>query len=407
MTVAAASEPATVAPPAIEHSVRKYAYIDALRGYAVLLVITNHVGTAFAQLPYPLRKLTNVGWHGVQLFFLVSCVTLLMSWRSDERKGIANVSSFWLRRIFRIAPMYYLAAIFYFVAEPPPSGFNLTQLLTTFSFINAWHPLWIPTVPNRWMVVPGGWSIGVEFTFYFLFPLMVRNLRSLQAAAMFFVAAIAIACIANTAAYRGLHEAYGEPATSNFLYFWFPHQLPIFALGMVLFFVIEGLKEGNLPAVAAPISRWPYILLGLCALLFVALAENPKLFVERFSLMPFAPLPLLLVASAIFFAAAVILANQPQNLFINRPICALGEVSFSAYLLHFFVIHQLVHRLPAIFDATATGYSAIGDCAALLIVTVPLTFVISWITFRLIEKPMIDFGRTLSLSRLGLRRASN
>jgi peptidoglycan/LPS O-acetylase OafA/YrhL len=79
----------------------------------------------FHELPYPLKKLTNFGWHGVQLFFMMSCVTLMLSWRSDEARGIALKSAFWIRRFFRIAPMYYAAAALYFVIGMPPSGFDL------------------------------------------------------------------------------------------------------------------------------------------------------------------------------------------------------------------------------------------------------------------------------------------
>src|SRR5579859_6173039 len=91
-----------------------FAYIDCVRGYAVVLVITCHVTGAFAQLPYPVHRLTTLGWHGVQLFFLASAVTLLMSWHHDQaRFGRAQVAPFFIRRFFRIAPAYYAAAAFY------------------------------------------------------------------------------------------------------------------------------------------------------------------------------------------------------------------------------------------------------------------------------------------------------
>ena len=48
----------------------KFAYIDCLRGYAVLMVMITHTTYAFAGLPYPVHKLGAYGWHGVQLFFL-------------------------------------------------------------------------------------------------------------------------------------------------------------------------------------------------------------------------------------------------------------------------------------------------------------------------------------------------
>ena len=56
-----------------EHPV--FAYIDAVRGYAILLVITSNLTFSYPELPYPVHRLTILGWHGAQLFFLVSCVT--------------------------------------------------------------------------------------------------------------------------------------------------------------------------------------------------------------------------------------------------------------------------------------------------------------------------------------------
>ena len=69
---------------------QKQGYIDAIRGWAILLVITCHTGGMFPELPYPIRKLTNFGWHGVQLFFLASAVTLCMSWHNTPEPGTAS-----------------------------------------------------------------------------------------------------------------------------------------------------------------------------------------------------------------------------------------------------------------------------------------------------------------------------
>lgn len=61
----------------------KLAAIDALRGGAVFLVIVSHIAGAMPQLPWPIKKLTNMGWHGVQLFLIMSAFTLLMSWQNQ------------------------------------------------------------------------------------------------------------------------------------------------------------------------------------------------------------------------------------------------------------------------------------------------------------------------------------
>ena len=215
---------------------QKLDYIDAVRGWAILLVITCHVGGMFPEMPYPVRKLTNFGWHGVQLFFLASALTLLMSWHRARVHDGVFIRSFFVRRFLRIAPMYYAGAAIYFAVEPPVSGFSLPQMLISFTFLNAWQPAWIPTTPG-WMVVPGGWSIGVEFTFYALFPLLAALVTTLPRALAFFAAAFAFACGANHLGATWL-AGYPAAAASNFLYFWFPNQVPVFALGFVLYFGI-------------------------------------------------------------------------------------------------------------------------------------------------------------------------
>ncbi len=376
----------------------KYPFIDTLRGYAVLLVITCHVGGMFPELPYPVKKLTSFGWHGVQLFFLMSCVTLLLSWRSDEAKGRASVKSFWIRRFFRIAPLYYLAAAFYFAIEPPASGFDLVQLLTSFTFVNAWHPILIPTTADRWMVVPGGWSIGVEFTFYALFPLIAAFVRSMRSAWAFCAGASLFGCAANILGYHFLAGQYGEAATENFLYFWFPNQLTVFGLGTVLFYWLRQMwaePEGRVTTVFR--KHADYIVL-LCAALVIVAVNCP--FPER---LPFSlPLvvPALFVASLIFMILACALGNAPESIFNNRLVRAFGTASFSAYILHFAVLHKLPVLLPTIFDVQrVTGWRAILTMAELWAVVVPLTFALSLLTYRLIEEPMIAVGRRLLTPR--------
>ena len=256
---------ATTRASTLEHETTKYAFIDALRGYAVLLVITCHTGGMFHELPYPLKKLTNFGWHGVQLFFMMSCVTLMLSWRSEEARGIALKSAFWIRRFFRIAPMYYAAAGLYFLIEMPPSGFDLGQMLASFGFVNAWHPILIPTVPDRWMVVPGGWSIGVEFSFYLAFPLIMALVRSMRAAVGFLVVALILGSAANALLAAPLMGDYGNVAAANFLYFWFPNQLPVFALGTILYFLLQRLWANPRSAAVRLLQRHGTVIVLGCA----------------------------------------------------------------------------------------------------------------------------------------------
>ena len=387
---------ATTRASTLEHKTTKYAFIDALRGYAVLLVITCHTGGMFHELPYPLKKLTNFGWHGVQLFFMMSCVTLMLSWRSEEARGTALKSAFWMRRFFRIAPMYYAAAVLYFLIETPPSGFELGQMLASFGFVNAWHPILIPTVPDRWMVVPGGWSIGVEFSFYLVFPLIMAMVRSMRAAVGFLAVALILGSAANALLAAPLMSDYGSVAATNFLYFWFPNQLPVFALGTILYFLLQRLWANPRSAAVRLLQQHGTAIVLGCAAAGVAASNLP--FPQHLPPAPPLIVPALLVASLIFMMIVLVLGTTRDSPFVNRWIRSLGQVSFSAYLLHFAVLHKLPVLLPRVFDIHATGWWAIFTWLGLWVTAVLLTHGMSWLTFEAVESPMIALGKHVILA---------
>ena len=365
---------------------QKLDYIDAVRGWAILLVITCHVGGMFPEMPYPVKKLTNFGWHGVQLFFLASALTLLMSWHRARVHDGVFVGSFFVRRFLRIAPMYYAGAAIYFVAEPPISGFSLSQMLISFAFLNTWQPEWIPTTPG-WMVVPGGWSIGVEFTFYALFPLLAVLVTSLPRALAFFAVAFAFACGANHLGATWL-TGYPADAAGNFLYFWFPNQVPVFALGFVLYFVIESRRLptlGKLPA---------YIFLTCVAAALITVAEFPAM---GGRILLSTPAPPILLASLGFMTFIFVLARQPALLLTNLLIRKMGVLSFSAYVLHFLFVHGLPVWSGGWINTAATGYVAIAHFVLLWGVAVPTTFAAASLAHAWIERPGMKLaGRLIS-----------
>lgn len=94
---------------------KKLDYIDALRGLAILGVImvhTNQYGRSIG--PNIFAKITAMGERGVQLFYLASAFTLFLSFKNRSRKEIFPIRNFFIRRFFRIAPMYYMG-IFYYI----------------------------------------------------------------------------------------------------------------------------------------------------------------------------------------------------------------------------------------------------------------------------------------------------
>jgi peptidoglycan/LPS O-acetylase OafA/YrhL len=151
----------------------RYGYIDALRGIAITAVMASHLVNFFPDMSWHVFIVTQFGGHGVQLFFLVSALTLTMSWRVRHDGAV----HFWVRRLFRIAPMFWLALVVYGGMNAagvwPTGGSDLRSLMLTFTFLHGW------SISAINLVVPGGWTIGVEMSFYAIFPFVVTRVTSL------------------------------------------------------------------------------------------------------------------------------------------------------------------------------------------------------------------------------------
>ncbi len=83
-------------------------YIDALRGLAIFGVLLAHVWNLVKPDNALLDFLGLHGARGVQLFYVVSALTLLMSREKRQGKEQAPTRNFFIRRFFRIAPLYWV-----------------------------------------------------------------------------------------------------------------------------------------------------------------------------------------------------------------------------------------------------------------------------------------------------------
>ncbi|HVR02859.1 MAG TPA: acyltransferase [Polyangia bacterium] len=365
-----------------EGDIRKYDYLDACRGYAILLVMIAHSYQAFPNLPWHVMRLTNLGFKGVQLFFVVSSLTLAMSWRRRSRIDERPFAAFMVRRFFRIAPAFVVAFFFYLVVFPPGARFNWTEALTTLTFTNGWSPATMATVPGAWQAIDGSWSVAVEFGFYLLFPLFALGLTTLGRALGAFAALLALAYVLDGLGFGFYSARYGAAAADQFIFYWLPNQLPVFCLGFVALFLPERLGKRDLGRTGTV----------LCALLVCAFAALSYIPFQRTPQLTPPFLPLHVVAALFFCAFVTVLGLSPGNPFTNRPMIALGKVSFSAYLLHWTFIALGAH----LFDVGASGLEAIGAATALAALVIVLTYIAASLTYRRLEQPMIAVGHRLA-----------
>lgn len=362
--------------------------VDALRGYAILLVIAVHSIGHNKDLVWPAIRPLTLGFYGVQLFFLASALTLLMSWSRSDDSFSRRSGKFLIRRFFRIAPLYYLAVVFYWFAyQANPADFSFELLLSSLLFYNAWSPYLVPTVPG-WTPVPGGWSIGVEFCFYFVFPFLAVLITTLRRALVFFCVALVI-MIAAAIGGMYLYPEITFEERSNFLYFWPPNQLVIFALGFLFYYCVK----------SQPLRQWLITSrfsannasIALCCALFGLSFYGPRKFFDWSFGLP----PTHLLISLFFLIWAIVLVVKPKGWAINSAIIGLGKVSFSAYILHFAVLKYVGNSLKQIWPFDTLGALSIPYSLVLLIFAIVITRYVSGLSYRYIEQPFINLGKLI------------
>lgn len=349
---------------------QKYQYIDSLRGVAILLVVLVHVGIVLDNMIdyFPkdslLLSIIGNGAYGVQLFLIVSAYTLTMSHynRLDEPHKNRN---FFIRRFFRIAPMYYIAIIYFTLdkylqfnfVNPDFSAIPIRSMLSNVFFTNAL----IPEHTNNY--VPGGWSVSVEFLFYFMLPFICSKIKTVNAALLLFLSTLTLALIidpfikANTI-YPYFHEY-------NFFV-----QLPVFPLGILAYFFLNREQHEIKP------FTWVYLLGMMIVFCYISVPKH-------------------ILFSLVFVLLLIIQARYSFRLFSNRFLAEVGKVSFSMYLLHFAVVYLFnrfgFYRIIEVTDFT----TSLLNFLLMYIVVAGVAFAISSITYRIIEVPGQNLGKRL------------
>ena len=380
----------------------KFDFIDAARGYAILLVIICH--TSLPLEPWPVHRFTELGWHGVQLFYVVSSMTLALSWRRRRRAEFHPFLNFLVRRVFRIWPMYFVAFVTYLIVWPPGARWSVAHILTVLTFTHGWSPALMPTI-DTWDAIPGSWSIAAEFSFYLAFPILVWIAATPARAVLLLGLAILLAAICNPIGYAAYVGHYGATATDQWRYYWFPNQLPVFTLGFVACQCFLRLQPGQAWAAArARLVPFCPAIAVFAAVLFVSLGLWPS--PPRAHVLWPPTVPIHLAAGVAFAIGVLALGLSPSRLFVNRFTVWLGKVSFSTYLIHFAVCDTAKALLPGLLGDAVSGPRALVGSALLLVVTLGVTGVLATLTYHAIEQPMIARGRLVCawLDRRGLSR---
>jgi len=363
---------------------QKLDYIDSLRGIAILMVVMTHTAQSVPQLPEWILTLTKYGQLGVQLFFIVSAITLGLSAdrRSDEE---SKIRKYFIRRFFRIAPLYYTGILWYFLfrsmQDSLASGtlqasgiYTPINVLTNVFFVHGFYP------PSHNFIVPGGWSIGTEMAFYLCFPALFLLFMKMSKRGTFQYLGLFILTVSS---YYFLENwfvswAWTPVEKNNFIYYNLLNQLPVFMLGLFVYFLAKDHSFSKIPIIVN------LLFLGLSSWFTIKLWHAEWTFLSPFMFVPF-------TAGLAFVFLYNIFSNvKALNPFILQKI---GQVSFSMYVLHFVFAWYGVKYLNRQLGEIGRPIILFG---VYYIITVVLTFVLAVISEKYIEKPGILMGKRLA-----------
>jgi len=359
-------------------SKNRYDYIDALRGIAIALVFVVHAGGR-ANVEGAFRKVISSGQYGVQLFFVISAFTIFLT--LDRRKGKEEglITNFFIRRLFRILPVYWFGIVFYTVLYGLGSrsllpGPEVWHFLPNFLLVNLLHPETMSSV------VPGGWSISCEVLFYCVVPLLFPIITTYKRALYFIMLTVVLFPVMSKVISVILASQFSLYDSDLVRLYWyrFPlNQLGAFAFGFLLFYLV---REGRC---------WEF-LSDKCLNFSLLVSLILMCVLLSLSQIPFPPRHLFY--SGCFCIIAMLLSVIPWAVVVNRATIFLGRISYSCYLLHFFVLKEVMAYLTVNGIEIGNQYMRFTVIFTLtLVLTVPL----GYMSYRIIELPASAVGRFL------------
>jgi peptidoglycan/LPS O-acetylase OafA/YrhL len=168
-----------------------------------------------------------------------------------------------------------------------------------------------------------------------------------------------------------------EAARESFVRYSFLRLLPIFAIGMLAFFLYERfIKESVRPRI------WAFLLVGIALFLYEAMLRGyvpPRIDVIYWQ-------------GIIFSILLLGLTISPLELFVNRGTRFFGEISYSLYLNHPPLVFLLIPAYRAVYGVRTLSTLQFGAC---LLLTVALLTALSYCSYRFIERPGMRLGSRL------------
>jgi peptidoglycan/LPS O-acetylase OafA/YrhL len=345
---------------------------------------------------FNLKPLPGAG-HAVDIFMMLSGLLIALNFHEREKYEPWDKSKtiyiFYIRRFFRIAPLYYFFLFFaflfldsFFAISNIQPGQNVTswtaestkhistnleiRILLHLTFLFGLFPSFIQD-----SILPD-WSIALEMQFYFLFPFLMLIFKKIG----YFIPIFLFTILYLTAPF--LFGNYNSPGI--LLHFGQPSFLPlkinVFLIGVLL-------------------GKAKYFM-------NVKNEEKASKFLFLVFILSFFGYDFIINISAIYLLLWIKSTSQKPNKFLfhtfqkmdnlvdNKIVTFFSDTSYAVYLVHLMIIY--IVNWVFIKNEFYISNNYLYNFILLIVFVIPFSYLIAFILYRIIELPFIQFGKKIS-----------
>lgn len=378
--------------PGTEHKTGtvKLDYIDSLRGIAALSIFFYHIYATIGGLTewsFPIsiipERLIDLTLAGIPLFFIISSFTLYLSLdnRVSEEKKILK---FYLRRLFRIAPLFYLLLIVVVLDAllVQKKALYWREVLSNFTFTFNLVPQYSSSLFSD------GWTVGVEMLFYLVLPLIFITVHTVRRSIILFIGIYWLSKYCRLLI--GTMVGENVMMSTNYFFYNFFHWAYIFPIGIICYLIYKSYLPKIKTEYQSPASL---VMLSISFVILLILINNITISMALFDVYePLANLTSLMPMSSLAFVLLILSLSLRSNRFIvNRFTRFYGTISYSLYLVHPFLINPL--KPVYIYFYEHTIYSTDLSLFFCVLLTLLIVTPVSLLTYHLIEVRGIKWGK--------------
>lgn len=365
--------------------------LHGLRFFAALAVVIGHVELLKQYLGYPNSAdqpvFYELGRIAVTFFFVLSgfLITVLLLVEKANTTTI-SVSKFYVRRILRIWPLYYLTVFLAFVIVPRIHILDMRGLSTSAGNTLPFFLAFLPQVAlSLYPPVPYAeplWSIGVEEQFYLLWPLLVKRVRN--------VLAIAIPVVVCGVLIKYCALWYASSLReqlrfwNHFIDYFYFNRFECMAIGAIGAWLVVEKKDRLLTFLY---SRPVQVLVYVLTVYAIATSRGK-------------PILQYLPHSVLFCIIVLNVACNPRSILkIDRPIYTLlGNISYAMYLLHEIAIALVLKAQVAL---SGTHFDRPAANIVLYLASVAATIGVSLVAYYAYERPFLRLKTRFAIVKSG------